>query len=124
MSEVTKEVWASLAFKTLAVVGLACFLVSCFASRSLAGGFVCGATSFCFSAMGLERLTTRIIQIGQVAQGVRSGIFWLFFKFLAPAATIFFGLSRGYSPGAIVLGIVTALVVFSAVLWFSRNKNF
>jgi hypothetical protein len=34
---------------------------------------------------------------------------------------IFYGLSRGFSATALVLGIVSALAIFSAVLWFEQK---
>ena len=121
MGTLTHHLKHHIPLKTLLFVGLGCFLVSLFATKNFAEGFVCGAAAFCFSAIGLERLARRIMHKGHVAEGVRSGMFWLFFKFVAPAATIFFGLSRGFSPAAVVSGIVSGLAIFSAVLWFERK---
>jgi hypothetical protein len=121
MGALTNHLKLHIPLKTILFVGLACFLVAVFTPRNLAGGFVCGATTFCLSAIGLERLARRIMHRGHVAEGVRSGLFWLFFKFVAPASTIFYGLSRGFSPTALVSGIVSALAIFSAVLWFEQK---
>jgi|LakMenE01Jun11ns_1017448.scaffolds.fasta_scaffold9165053_1 hypothetical protein len=121
MGALTNHLKLHIPLKTILFVGLACFLVAVFNPRNLAGGFVCGATTFCLSAIGLERLARRIMHRGHVAEGVRSGLFWLFFKFVAPASTIFYGLSRGFSPTALVSGIVSALAIFSAVLWFEQK---
>jgi hypothetical protein len=121
MDMLTYQLKQRIPLKTILSVGLACFLVAAFTPRNLAGGFACGATTFCLSAIGLERLARRIMHRGHVAEGVRSGLFWLFFKFVAPASTIFYGLSRGFSPTALVSGILSALAIFSAVLWFEQK---
>jgi hypothetical protein len=121
MDRLTPQLKQHIPLKTILSVGLACLLVGAFTPRNIAGGFVCGATTFCLSAIGLERLARRIMYRGQVAEGVRHGMFWLFFKFVAPASTIFYGLSRGFSPPAVVSGIVSALAIFSAVLWFEQK---
>lgn len=124
MNGKTKPSSHHIALKTLVLVGLACFLAASFADRQDAGGFICGALAFCFSAIGLERLTARILQKGDVFKGVKSGVVWLVFKFLAPAGMIFFGLSQGFSPPAVVIGLVCSLGVFAAILWFSRSRGF
>lgn len=118
MASLTHQLKHHIPLKTLLFVGLTCSFVAPFTARNVAGGFVCGAAAFCFSAIGLERLARRIMHKGHVAEGVRSGMFWLFFKFVAPASTIFFGLSHGFSPAAVVAGILSGLAIFSAVLWF------
>jgi len=120
----TQQLKQNIPLKTMLSIGLACFLVAALTPRNLAGGFTCGATSFCLSAIGLERLARRIMHRGHVAEGLRSGIFWLFLKFVAPALMIFYGLSRGFSATALVSGIVSALAIFSAVLWFEQKEKF
>lgn len=124
MARPTEDSKHNLAIKTILCVSLAAVLVVAFAPRDISGGFICGALAFCFSALALRRLTTRIVQKGQVAEGVRSGVFWLIFKFVAPAAMIFWGLSVGVSPAAVVFGIVSGLAAFSAILWLARDEKF
>lgn len=121
MGALTNHLKLHIPLKTLLFVGLGCFLAAALTPKDIAGGFVCGAAAFCFSAIGLERLARRIMHKGHVTEGVRSGMFWLFFKFVAPGSTIFFGLSRGFSPAAVVAGIVSGLAIFSAVLWFEQK---
>lgn len=110
-----------LALWILAIVGLLSLLVLTIARAEYAHGFICGALAFALSIVGIERVTSRVMMLGQVAQGVRSGVFWVIFKFVAPAGLIFFGLSRGFSPLAIVCGILTALGLFSFLLWRLRK---
>lgn len=104
-------------FKLLAVVLLLCTIVGTFAEKTAAIGFAGGALAFSFSALGLERLTARVLSVGNLRVGVRSAIFWLFFKFIMPGATIFCAVSAGCSPLALVFGMITALAIFAKLLW-------
>jgi hypothetical protein len=113
-----------LGWKAATVIGVACVLAAIVTEKELAGGFICGAAAFGFAAISLEQLALRIIEKGDVVRGVRSGLFWLVFKFIGPAVLIFLGLSRGYSPAAAVVGMLSGLVVFSVILWRSRRKKF
>lgn len=113
-----------IAFKTLLLVGMLSLLVSAFSSRTIGGGFMCGSFAFCFSVFGLERLTARVVQKGQVRGGVLNSLFWLGFKFIAPAGMIFYGLSRGFSPAAVVVGLLAGVGVFTGILWSVDKKIF
>lgn len=113
-----------IALKTLLLVGMLSVLVGAFSTSSIGGGFMCGSFAFCFSVFGLERLTARVIHRGQVRVGVLSSLFWLGFKFIAPAGMIFYGLSRGFSPAAVVFGLLAGVGVFTVILWSVDKKFF
>lgn len=113
-----------IALKTLLLVGIVSVLVGAVSKRDVGGGFICGSFAFCFSVFGLERLTTRVVRRGQVRGGLFSSLFWLGFKFIAPAGMIFYGLSSGFSPVAVVFGLLTGVGVFTLMLWSVDKKFF
>ena len=117
MAATLKKAFYSLGARLFFSVILACLIVLLISSSEMSGGFCCGALAFCFSTIGLEKLASRVISVGSLRQGVRSSLFWLVFKFVFPGAMIFYALWRGFSPLAIVVGLLTSLLLFIGVLW-------
>lgn len=110
-------------FKLLAAVLLLCLIVGIFVEKTDAIGFAGGALAFSFSALGLERLTARVLSVGDLRVGVRSAIFWLIFKFAMPGVTIFYAVSAGCSLVALVLGMISALAIFAKLLWMMIRSD-
>ena len=121
MSRIFQQAQIPAGFKLLLLMSAVCLVSGMALPKDFTGGLCCGAAAFCFSAIGLEKLVSRVLLIGDLGKGVRSSVFWLFFKFLAPGGMIYFGLSKGFSPPAIVLGLTSALIAFTGILWFSRE---
>lgn len=84
-------------------------------------GFSAGILAFVTAFLGIERITVRMLEIGGFRAGVRSSIFWVVFKFLAPPGCIFLGLRLGGGVVSLFSGLCFGLVLTVGVLGFCRR---
>ena len=106
----------------VAVIALSCS-IAVFFPPTVVGGFSCGALAFCLAAVSLEQISRRALQLGDVRSGIRSGFLWVAIKFCGPAGAIFYGIWRGFSTVALIVGIFTSLAIFVLILWLSQGRG-
>jgi hypothetical protein len=107
---------------SVTVIALSCMIAMVF-PPTVVGGFSCGALAFCLAAVSLEQISRRALQMGDVRRGVRSGFVWVAVKFCGPAGAIFYGIWRGFSTVALIVGIFTSLAIFVLILWLSQARG-
>jgi hypothetical protein len=98
-------------------------ITAVFFPPAVVGGFSCGALAFCLAVVSLEQISQRALQLGNVRSGIRSGFLWVAVKFCGPAAAIFYGIWRGFSIVALILGIFTSLAIFVLILWLLQGRG-
>jgi hypothetical protein len=86
-----------------------------------AAGFSAGLLAFVTAFLGVERVMIRVLEMGVVRAGVRSSIFWVFFKFLVPPLCIFLGLRFGSGVLSLFSGLCFGLGLSVGVLGFYRR---
>ena len=109
--------------RLLVVVIVMLCVIAAFFPPAVFGGFACGALAFCLAVVSLEQISRRALQLGNVRSGVKSGFLWVAVKFCGPAGAIFYGIWRGFSTVALVVGIFTSLAIFVLILWRAQGRG-
>jgi hypothetical protein len=100
---------------------ISCVLSFLLLTFAPATGFCAGLLAFVTAFLGIERVMIRVLEIGGVRAGVRSSIFWVFFKFLVPPLCIFLGLRFGGGVLSLFSGLCFGLGLSVGVLGFYRR---
>ena len=101
---------------------LVCVCLHLVVPKDFGIGFDSGFAAFSAAFLAIESVSKRIFAVGNLRSGVRSSLFWVAFKFLAPFGVLFLGVRCGGDVFGVFCGLVFGLFAVAGVLWLYGHK--